>query len=136
MLSSRSTVAVSAGLAALLAAPAAAVAAPPVPAPSDTAQPSVEIQYHPGDTAPEHGPNSYVITVSNCTAAWYVEYRWGTRSGSIKGECRDTISVSIAPLGATEYPLQWRTCNLRWGKKPPLPFYLCGSYRQDVVRTG
>ncbi|MEV0678737.1 hypothetical protein AB0I60_19695 [Actinosynnema sp. NPDC050436] len=144
MLSTRSAVVAFAGLAALLAGPVTGSAAPtPARTPTaDSAHPDESaslqaIQYNPGDSSPEHGPNSFVITTTNCIVTLYVEYRWEGKSGRVKGTCNKTVSESIAPSGGTEYPLQWRQCTLRWGKKPPLPFYICSrTYNEDVVRTG
>ncbi|CCH31153.1 hypothetical protein ABZ816_02655 [Actinosynnema sp. NPDC047251] len=136
MLPSRSTLAAFAGLAALLATTVTATPATAATAPPDPGAASVEVRYHPGDEAPEHGPNSFVITVSKCPPAWYVEYKWGTKSDRVRGKCGDTMSFSVAPLGTTEYPLQWRTCSLMMWKKPPLPYYSCRPYKDAVVRTG
>lgn len=94
-----------------------------------------EIRYNAGDEDPGHGPNSFVITVGDCPPSWFVQYRWGAHQGQIAAPCGRTTVVSLAPLGANEYPLEWRSCSVTWWRYPPRPHTVCGEYHQDVVRT-
>ncbi|RKT54523.1 hypothetical protein [Saccharothrix australiensis] len=127
----RAALAVPAVVAALLVAPAGAGASTPG---RDAA--AVEVRYNPGDQDPAHGPNSFVITVGKCPPTYFVEYRWASKSGRVNGRCEETTADSIAPLGDTEYSLEWRLCSFRLWRYPPLPYVRCGDYRTDVVRTG
>lgn len=122
--------AVPVGLAGLLVAPATAGANPVEP----TAVP-FEVRYNPGDQEPASGPNSFLMTAQQCPPTYYVEYRWGTKSGRINAKCGGTAATSLAPLGGTEHALQWRSCMFMMWKKPPLPYVRCDDYHDDVVLT-
>ncbi|MBW4716782.1 hypothetical protein [Saccharothrix obliqua] len=97
---------------------------------------SIQVRYNPGDADPEHGPNSFVITASDCPRQWYLQYQWGENAGRIQPKCQgETTVVSLAPLGSAEYPLKWRSCYIAIWRYPPLITPICGSYREDVVLT-
>ncbi|OKI35225.1 hypothetical protein A6A25_24055 [Saccharothrix sp. CB00851] len=111
----------------LLLAPTALAAATPAP--------TYELQYHPGGTAPEYGPNSFVITVGDCPPIRYVDYKWGSHHGKISAPCGETTISSLAPLGVTEHPLQWRSCSVTQWRYPPRLHTVCGDYHYGVVLT-
>ena len=116
----------------LLLAPTTLAAATPA-APTDDLR--YELRYHPGDTAPEYGPNSFVITVGDCPPIRYVDYKWGSTYGKISAPCGETTIRSVAPLGVTEYPLQWRSCATSVWRYPPRLHTVCGDYHHGVVLT-
>jgi hypothetical protein len=108
-----------------------AAASPAVP----TAAEASTIRYNPGDTSPEHGPNSFVITVGDCAPLLHIDYKWGSTYGKITAPCDEPKTVSLAPLGANEHPLQWRTCSTTLWRYPPRLHTVCGDYQYDVVLT-
>lgn len=115
----------------LLLTPTTIAAATPAPAAAQT----FELRYHPGDTSPEHGPNSFVITVGDCPPLRHIDYQWGSTHGKISAPCGETTVSSLAPLGVTEHPLQWRTCSTTLWRYPPRLHTVCGDYHHDVVLT-
>ncbi|GAB2962805.1 hypothetical protein [Saccharothrix stipae] len=123
-----------AALAVLVIAPTTATAATATAAPPN-ALGTLEIRYNAGDADPEHGPNSFVITVGDCPPMRYVEYKWGSHYGKVSAPCGETTVSSLAPLGATAYPLQWRHCSVTLWRSPPRLHTVCHDYHQDVVLT-
>lgn len=120
----------------LLLTPTTLAAATPAATPATpTAAEVSQIRYHPGDTAPEHGPNSFVITVGDCPPLRHIDYKWGSTYGRISAPCDEPKTVSLAPLGATEHPLRWRTCTTTLWRYPPRLHTVCGDYHYDVVLT-
>lgn len=95
----------------------------------------IEVRYNAGDEAPEHGPNSFVVTLNDCSRSRYVEYEWGLNRGHVNPACGETKVVSVAPLGTTEYALRWRICYVAYWRYPPRLHLVCSDYHQDVVLT-
>jgi hypothetical protein len=92
---------------------------------------SATLQYNAGDTNPEAGPNTFVLSDPVCNRFLvHVEYWWGTKHDRMFG-CDRT--VSLAPLGDVQYQLRWRGCWIdgRNLTRPPV----CGSDTSDVVYT-
>lgn len=118
-------------LAVLLLIPVATAAATP----SLNDLPRFEVRYNAGGADPEHGPNSFVITVRECPPSWHIRYKWGSTQGQIPASCGETTIRSLAPLGVNEYPLQWQSCSVTLWRYPPRLHTVCGEYHQDVVLT-